>query len=547
MRRIALAVGPVCALLVATVPAIPAHAVIPARSASTAPHASHSHTTPSRATGLDTSTSSRGATYVSVSWNWIKAATGYRVQVSRHRDFSSVVATRKTRNASRRPTGGRQATTVGHLRDATYYWTRVCKMKGNHKGAWSTPVRVATRSAMPDRLTSVKGVAGPAPGETTIKWATRGSHTDLYRITTALTPFGSSRTPAVGRHSMTFTVQGGSRRRVTLTPEQTAQAGAGLGTGRHLFFRIKAVRKGPADSQTRRYPYLMHTTIAGHASTMSGTRLRYAAYNLHVQASDLPGHPWKARQYLVAKNIARQHPAVVGVEELMPGMWNSNDGGIGLQAALRQTGVGNYKLTRETTYWAGAPQDTRILYDATQVQLTSACDPTVPSCYISLPDPSQKAQIAAYARFRDIASGQEFYFVSAHLKAGNDATTDALRGRQAEAMAAGVDRLNTQNLPVVVAGDFNSSQTSRGVDAPHTAMLNAGWYNTSAAAIQKNLRFNSMNNYSPRERPSPYGFGSMIDTIMTLNMPGADRFVQVLTGAPWPSDHNMVLADVRLP
>ena len=88
---------------------------------------------------------------------------------------------------------------------------------------------------------------------------------------------------------------------------------------------------------------------------------------------------------------------------------------------------------------------------------------------------------------------------------------------------------------------------SHGVDAPHTAMLNAGWYNTSAAAIQKNMRFNSMNYYAPRERPSPYGFGSLIDTIMTLNMPGADRFVQVRTGAPWPSDHNMVLADVRLP
>ncbi len=32
----------------------------------------------------------------------------------------------------------------------------------------------------------------------------------------------------------------------------------------------------------------------------------------------------------------------------------------------------------------------------------------------------------------------------------------------------------------------------------------------------------------------------MYDSIMTLNMPGASRFEQVLTGSPWPSDHNLV-------
>ena len=545
MRRIALAVGPVCALVVATVPAIPAHSQIPARSVTPAPHASLSHATPSRSNGLDTSTHSLGASYVSVSWNWIRAASGYRVQVSRHKDFSNVVTTRKTRNAPRRPTGGRQATTVGHLRDATYYWTRVCKVRGNHRSGWSTPVRVATRAATPDRFTAVKGVAGPNPGETTIKWSTSGSHTDLFRITTALTPFGSAHTPAVGRHSMTFTVRGGDRRRVTLTPEQTALAGAGLGTGRHLLFRISAVRKGPADSQSRRYPYLMHTTIAGEASTMHGSRLRYAAYNMHVQSVDLRGHPWKDRQYLIAKNIAGHHPAVVSLEELMPGMWTNSDGGIGLQAALRKTGVGNYKLTRETGYFPGAPGDTHILYDATQVQPTSVCDPTVPSCYIDLPDPRHN-HVAAYARFKDLASGQEFYAVSAHLTAGNDAKTDALRGRQAAAIAAGMLQVNRQNLPVVFGSDFNSSQTSAGVDAPHTAMLQAGWYNTLAAARPINTQFNSVNKYV-RQHPSPYGFGSMYDTIMTFNLPGADVFKQVLTGAPWPSDHNMVFADLRLP
>jgi endonuclease/exonuclease/phosphatase family metal-dependent hydrolase len=170
----------------------------------------------------------------------------------------------------------------------------------------------------------------------------------------------------------------------------------------------------------------------------------------------------------------------------------------------------------------------------------------VASCYISLPDPRHR-HVAAYARFRDLASGREFYFVSAHLNAGNDAATDALRGRQAAAINSGIRAVNRSNLPVVLATDANSSQVSRGVDAPHTAMSGTGWYNTIAAAEIVNVRYNSVNAYHLPQRPSPYGFGSMYDTIMTLNMPGADSFKQVLTGDPGPSDHNLVFTDVRLP
>ena len=83
-------------------------------------------------------------------------------------------------------------------------------------------------------------------------------------------------------------------------------------------------------------------------------------------------------------------------------------------------------------------------------------------------------------------------------------------------------QVNTQNLPVIIGSDFNSSQTSAGVDAPHTAMLQAGWYNTLAAAKPINTAVQLGQRVRGRSSPSPYGFGSMYDTIMTLNMPGAD-------------------------
>jgi endonuclease/exonuclease/phosphatase family metal-dependent hydrolase len=410
-----------------------------------------------------------------------------------------------------------------------------------HADASTATAKLAT----PDKLTSAKGVPGPQPGETTIVWETTGRYTDHYRITTALTPFGTRHTPKVGRHSTTFVVDG-SRRSLTLTPSQTTAAGAGLRTGRHLFFRIKAVNTNGSTTTVKAYPYLRHATIKGQASTMTGTRLRFAEYNVHVRAADVRGHPWKRRQHLVARAIARTRPAVVGVQELVPAMWTHDDGGIGLHASLRRAGAASYRLTRTTGYFHRAPQDTRILYDSNRVRMVSSCPNTKPSCYISLPNPEHR-MVAAWARFEDLASGQQFLFVSAHLSNGNDGSTDALRGRQAEAIDAGIRAINGRNLPVVFATDANSSQTSRGVDAPHAALYRAGWYNTLAAAQTVNGRYNSVNCYKFPQHASPYGFGSMYDSVLTLNMPGADLSKQMIAGAPGPSDHNLVITDVRLP
>jgi endonuclease/exonuclease/phosphatase family metal-dependent hydrolase len=543
MRRIAPAIGSVLALVALTVPATPAHSAVSHTSADPAPD--RAVTTSRSGSGIGLDSGAPGATFVHVSWNWIRAVSGYRVQVSKKQDFSAVVATKKKRNSSRRPAGGREATVVGQLKDATYYWVRVRKVKGTHKSSWSSPVRVATKAHWPDPMSRVRGIAGPTPGTTTLKWRSDGGYTDFYRVTTALSPFGSKKTPAVGRDSMNFKVPG-DRTHVTLTPEQTAAAGAALGTGRHLFFRISAVRQGEADSQSRPYGRLLSTTIAGQASPGAAHPIRFGQYNMHIFSRDVAGHRWKDRASLIAKNIANVHPAIMSLQELLPPMWTKDAGGPGLHAALRRAGAGEYRLTRETPFAKGTPGDSRILYDPTQVELTSTCDPTAITCLIQIPDPA-RPHYAAYAQFKDLATGRQFWFVSTHLTPGNNATTDALRGRQADAIAAAMDAENKQHLPVIVGGDFNSSQTSRGSDSPHTEMIKAGYYSTMAAARQVNLQYNSVNAYTDRERPSPYGFGSIIDTLMTLNMPGADLFKEVRTGRPWPSDHNMIFTDVRLP
>jgi hypothetical protein len=554
MPRIAPAIGVVLALAAVSVPATPASSalaapgqrVVSAWSGDSLGESTGS-VTGSRSTlrGIGLDSGAPGVSYIHVSWNWIKTATGYRIQVSKKKDFSAVVTTQKKKNSDRRPAGGREATTVGHLKDATYYWVRVRKVKGSHKSPWSAPLKVATKAHWPDPITRTAGRLGPQPGTTTIHWESDGGHTDFFRIITALTPFGSSGTPKQGRHSTTFKVSGG-KRNLTLTPAQTSQAGAALSTGRHLFFRVTAVRSGEADTQARPYQHLNSTTITGHDSTGTGANLRFASYNVHTASKDVSGHLWKDRAPLVAKNLANAHPALVALEEMVPNMWDNRAGGIGLDAALGNAGLGRYKLTRETAY-GNAPGDARILYDPHQVTMTSTCDPTTISCAITMPDPDGTPRIAAYARFKDLATGQEFWFVSAHLNPGNNATTDDLRGRQAHTIIDAMNTLNRQNLPIIIGADLNSSQTSKGTDAPHTAFLQAGYYNTTAAATQTNLQYNSVNAYKTPEHPSNYGFGSMIDAILTHGLTGATTFKQWRTGTPYPSDHNLITTNLRLP
>jgi endonuclease/exonuclease/phosphatase family metal-dependent hydrolase len=408
-----------------------------------------------------------------------------------------------------------------------------------------TPDAVA-RLDSPARITEAKGVRGPQPGETTIRWKTSGRRTDYFKITTALSPFGP-RHHSSGRHRTTFIVRNPDRRSYTLSAAQTAAAGAALNTGFRLFFRIKAINEGGSASRVRPYQHLEHATITGQSSRMSGRQLRFGEYNVRIESVDVRGHRWKSRQRLVARQIARVHPAVMGLQEMMPAMWTGrNSAGRGLRHALKRTGVGDYHLTRTTGYFSGAAQGQRILYDARQVAMTSTCRDTVPSCYISLPNPGSR-RVAVYARFRDRASGKSFYFVSAHLTPGNSAAKDALRGRQAQAIDAGIRKVNTQHLPVVLAMDANSSQVSKGVDSPHTVLANAGWYNTLAARRAVNVGYNTVQHFELPQRPSAYGIGGMYDTIVTLGMPGADLWKQKLTGRPGASDHNLVFTKVRLP
>jgi endonuclease/exonuclease/phosphatase family metal-dependent hydrolase len=518
----------VLAVIAAIIPTVPAHS--------------------SSRLSLDSTGGSVGTSHVTVTWKWDRKATKYRIQVAAKSSFASPLTTHSPRSDARRPPGGRQAAVIGHLQDASYYWVRIRKIGKHGRSSWSAPTKVATKASWPDPITGVTDTAGPLPGETTISWRSNGAKTSFFRIETALTAFSKNNpgAPAKGWNPHVFKVDG-SQRSITLTPEQVAQAGAPLGSGRHLLFRVYAVRKGPADQRIRGYAHIQAATIAGEAATTTGTPIRVASYNLRLASLDAgTDHSWAIRAPLIAANLAAQQPTVAALQELIPAMWDSKAGGIGLGAAIQAASLGRYRLTRTTSYSSKITGDARILYDTTKLQQVNTCDETQPTCGIVIPDVGHDS-VAQYAEFRDLASGVRFWFVSAHLAHGNTASVDSLRATEAQTIVNGLHQINTEGLPVILGGDLNSYQTCPGRNAPHQTLLGAGFYDTSAAATQVNLEYNSWNQLKTPEVPSNNGFGARLDAILTTGMPGADRFEIVRTGAPYPSDHNLVYADLRLP
>ncbi|WP_460447151.1 endonuclease/exonuclease/phosphatase family protein [Angustibacter aerolatus] len=437
----------------------------------------------------------------------------------------------------------------------------------------AAPAQAATR---PGRITAVTSAPGPHAGEVTIRWKQTGGHTTSFLVETGLTTFGaqSATLPDHGRHT-TYVRVGGTRRSVTLTAAQVKAAGAAAGTGNHLFFRLTAVNTKGAGTAKRPYPYLQ-SVAPKPVAPKAGTPLRVASFNVRT-ARTSDGPSWLSRVAKVAATIDSRDPGVVAVQELNPGRADGRAGVTtgsvrqtdSLVNALRTRGAGRYRLVRTTPYVepgvVAGSQGTRVLYDSSRYRVSRACPESTngrswsSSCSMQLPiaagDPATQRRSAAWAELQDLASGKRFLVVSVHLdnrKSSNAATQkryQALRAAQVRAVTARVDAINTQHLPVVLAGDLNSWQAALGGNPPHDALTKAGYYDTADAVTQVNTRWTTYNGFARTVAKSASGWGARLDVISTKGLRGAVRFENVLTRTESnrASDHDMVVADLRLP
>ncbi len=300
--------------------------------------------------------------------------------------------------------------------------------------------------------------------------------------------------------------------------------------------------------------------------------VRIATFNVRTaRAKD--ARSWLARVSDVSREILSRKPGVVLLQELGPGRADGKKTKINgaarqttsLTARLKRLGGGQYRLVRSTSYIAPGSkhgtQGARILYDASRFALLSRCPETTgkknynSACAFDLPvaagDTKSDRRSAAYAQLQDRRTGRQFWVVSAHLdnrhgSKASDAKFSRLRVRQAEAVVSRLARLNRAGLPVVFGGDINSWSTDRSGYAPHRYLRSEGYSDTVSAPTRINHLYPTVNHWRTTLKKTKNGV--RLDVVMARGARGATRWENKMSvvDRARPSDHNMVLADIRL-
>ena len=424
----------------------------------------------------------------------------------------------------------------------------------------------------PAAITEAEAVPGPLPGEITVSWTSTGANTRGWIIDASTTPpaRGYPDDPDRGWKSTRFTIADSAARSVTLSAADTAAAGAPLGSGRSLILKVRAQNKAGSTERVRSYPRGLAVLVAGAAPAADGDPLRVGSYNLRFAGRDVGELAWSERSPLLAANILTNELDIVGLQEALPAMLRADQRRA--DTPLLDGLPGRYRLVRASALHRkrpNIPMNARILYDGSRLRLVSGCDdrvewapqdgeqPPPAACAVDLvsrPGQGRQVKAAAVARFEVLSgasAGQQFWFASVHAAAGKGRDSELWRARQIRLLVEHLDLLNTEGLPIIVAGDLNSHQTSPDGNDVRVALLDAGYYDTAAAVETAGLGYRTFNGFAP-QLPARLGVAPRIDAVLTKGLDGADRFVNVRTEDDpaypvFPSDHNLVYADLRLP
>jgi endonuclease/exonuclease/phosphatase family metal-dependent hydrolase len=145
-------------------------------------------------------------------------------------------------------------------------------------------------------------------------------------------------------------------------------------------------------------------------------------------------------------------------------------------------------------------------------------------------------RMVTWVRFRERASGCEFYFWNTHF----DHQVEAARQKSAALIRHRIAQLDPA-VPLLLAGDFNcAGGRSRAHEIlTQEAGLADAW---PLAARRQNEALNSFNDFKPARRE-----GERIDWILARQPAAVDEAAIVTYDetAPYPSDHFPVTAQVR--
>ena len=262
----------------------------------------------------------------------------------------------------------------------------------------------------------------------------------------------------------------------------------------------------------------------------SGSPYRVMTYNVCAQAckGDPDAASWRKRSALARSLIMGQSPDIVALQE-------------------HPHSVGKLLTTKlSTTYAATTYVSAKdLLYKKSRFSLPSGRTGSIelgPTKY------------AVWAELEDKKTNQRVIFVSVHLTDGKSSADDTARRNETINLVSGVAQINTRDVPVVFAGDFNSNK-SRQTDAPAEVFRGHGFYDSyDLASRLKRPNWNSAADFSsapgkPRKSPK---WGDHVDRVFVraassyvsgwvspAEMKNSKKYA-----SPMPSDHKPVVVSV---
>jgi len=414
----------------------------------------------------------------------------------------------------------------------------------------------------PDKIRSVKAKPGPKPGQVTFRWKHNKRNTSHYLLELASTTFHpqGKNLPKKGRNHLRIKIPA-KKKKFVLSAKRAKKAGARVGSGNHLYYRFTAVNKTKSGTRIRLWPNLHAVPPAGPTTTAASrsVKARFGTFNLSSKNSD-GKRDFNARVGRIAKSIVSRKIGVVGLQELSPGAKGKRPTDRFVRA-LRSAG-GSYAMVRTSPYFpAGTKkvgsQGSRIVYDSSRYELVSRCSNSTgnrqysSSCAIEMPPgPGEKhGRMAGFAQFRDRASGARFWFVSVHLTPDAGGKRDKLRKRQVKRVVTQIEKQNRENLPIVLVGDLNTWQNRSTGSRAHDYLVKRGFVDSFAAAKKTNAQYSTYNKWDKRVKKYGQGFGVRLDYVLVKNGAGVLRHRNVMkrVDTKRPSDHNLVIGDLRLP
>jgi endonuclease/exonuclease/phosphatase family metal-dependent hydrolase len=356
-----------------------------------------------------------------------------------------------------------------------------------------------------------------------------------YRVKWAYAPW--DKWPSTTRYSAWLPASARSQTRRVSTDAAHDGTMTAVPYGSPVFVRVQTAngsRLGPWSAQRAVWP--------GGVRPASGRTVRLGTYNVMLAGKS----GWAKRMPRIARNIASHGLGVVALQETM----STNGSGV----ASRLTG-----LTGHT--WKVAPtgrSEGRILYDSRRFSLTGSgiLNDHSPSNQRIVSYRTGRVIPLPWARLRPAGSSKTFVVVSIHFAPSASASPPSAKsnkqtGASARAVLAALNKVSRSSEPAVLAGDFAGGYGRWGDPNPaQPTLVRSGWWDSMASLRKSGVRFSTVNRRT--RQVASAAIAGRADGIFLRGIHGSTRYQNVAnffmpgTRVP-PSDHNLVLADFRVP